>query len=273
MSTLRTVGRAPAALGLAASVMLLAGGRSLAQAPRDLYQAVAIVTGTDMRSRPIGFAKCLRDVLVKVSGEPRLHDDPRVAPLAAHADQYVTSFSYVDRMAGRPVHDEQGTRDRPFNMTVKFAPGEIDRLLARLGERPWRGPRPVVVPVLAVRLGTASYLLSAGAEDGVQQRDVLADVAGQFGMRVSFPSDARLASWGVRAGAFPSPAVASSPEQAMVAGTLRFDESIPGWVGAWKMRWRGTDYAWGIRGVNYDDAFRDLMRGVVRIASGHGAPD
>jgi hypothetical protein len=39
------------------------------------------------------------------------------------------------------------------------------------------------------------------------------------------------------------------------------------------MRWRGRDYVWGIRGVNYDKAFRDLIEGVVRVASGHGAPD
>jgi hypothetical protein len=37
----------------------------------DPYQATAIVTGYDMRSRPAGFAHCLREVLVKVSGEPR----------------------------------------------------------------------------------------------------------------------------------------------------------------------------------------------------------
>jgi hypothetical protein len=39
------------------------------------------------------------------------------------------------------------------------------------------------------------------------------------------------------------------------------------------MRWRGLDYAWRISGVNFDEAFRDIMRGVARVASGHGAPD
>jgi len=36
------------------------------------------------------------------------------------------------------------------------------------------------------------------------------------------------------------------------------------------MRWHDTDYAWGISGVNYDTAFRSIVRGVVRVASGHG---
>ena len=51
-----------------------------------LYQATAIVTGSDRRSRPAGFARCLREALVKVSWEPRLSHDPRVDRLAAEAD-------------------------------------------------------------------------------------------------------------------------------------------------------------------------------------------
>jgi hypothetical protein len=72
------------------------------------YEAYAIVTGTDMRQRPWGFAQCLREVLVKVSGDPRLKDDPRVVDLAAHADQFVASFDYVDMMAGIPKEGRPG---------------------------------------------------------------------------------------------------------------------------------------------------------------------
>ena len=100
-----------------------------AQDANELYQATAIVTGFDTRSRPAGFAHCLREVLVKVSGEPRLHDDPRTADLAGHADALVASFSYVDQLAGIPYHDEQGTYDRPYNLTVHFDPARIDKAL------------------------------------------------------------------------------------------------------------------------------------------------
>jgi len=79
------------------------------------YQAYAIVTGTDMRQRPWGMAQCLREVLVKVSGDPRLKDDPRVLELAAHADRFVASFDYVDMMAGIPKKDDQGSYDRPHS--------------------------------------------------------------------------------------------------------------------------------------------------------------
>ena len=48
-------------------------------APIELYQAKPIVTGTGEKNRQIGFALAFEDVLVKVSGDPRLIGDPRVA--------------------------------------------------------------------------------------------------------------------------------------------------------------------------------------------------
>ena len=244
-----------------------------AQDTSNLYQATITVTGYDMRSRPYGFAQTLRAVLVNVSGEPRLRDDPRVSALAAHADALVASFNYVDRMAGLKVHDEQGTRDRPYYLTVKFVPARIDKALADLGERPWRGTRPVVVPALAVRVVTASYLLSAENPAGALQRRAFADVAGDFRMKVRFPTDADFAAWGIRMGQFPLLPTKTAADDALVSGTLEFQESLPGWVGSWRMRWRGVEYAWGVKGVNYDAAFRNIVRGVLRVASGHGAPN
>src|SRR5260370_21265514 len=153
----------PAALPVIMSVMLVAApawpGRT--QETSDLYQATAIVTGTDMRSRPTGFAQALREVLVKVSGEPRLYKDPRTSELAAHADLLVTSFDYADQLAGIPIHDDQGTYDLPHDLTVRFNPKRIDAALAELGGRPRRGERPVVAPVLPVPGFRGRYLLTA----------------------------------------------------------------------------------------------------------------
>src|SRR5260221_14211864 len=82
-----------AALG-AAGLPAFAGGS--ADPDALLYSAYAIVTGTDMRQRPWGFAQCLKEVLVKVSGDPRLKNDRRVGAMADHADQFVASFDYAD---------------------------------------------------------------------------------------------------------------------------------------------------------------------------------
>ena len=267
-ATLRCLGWLAAMIGATASP-------TSAQERVDLYQAVAIVTGSDMRSRPTGFAQCLREVLVKLSGEPRLRDDPRVSELAAHAAALVASFEYADQMAGIPVHDDQGTYDRPFNLTVRFDPARIDQALADLGEKPWRGERPAVVPAVLVHRYSATYWLSAEnpAPLAADQRESLVERGEEFGMKVHIPTEAELAAWGVTIKGFPSSQLPSPPDQALVAGTLEFEEAIPGWVGSWRMRWRGVDYVWRISGVNFDEAFRDIIRGVVRVASGHGTPD
>ncbi|HTS91311.1 MAG TPA: DUF2066 domain-containing protein [Stellaceae bacterium] len=239
----------------------------------NYYQATTIVTGYDMRSRPLGFARCLQTVLVNLSGEPRLANDPRVAALAAHAETLVASFNYVDQMAGIKVHDDQGTYDRSYNLTVKFVPERIDGVLADLGERPWRGTRPTIVPMIRIRRFSSLYLLSADEPAGSEQRPAFATAAADYYLNVRFPSRAEFASASIALDGVLSAPPASPGEEAFVIGTLEFQESLPGWVGSWQLRWHGAGYRWGIKGVNYDDAFRDLARGVLRIASGHGAPD
>jgi hypothetical protein len=243
----------------------------------QLYQAYAIVTGTDMRQRPWGMAQCLREVLVKVSGDPRLKDDPRVVELAARADQLVASFDYADMMAGIPKKDDQGSYDRPHKLTVHFDPAKIDGTLAELGRQPWRGARPVVVPVLLVQgRKPPAYVLSAEIPAGEEQRGSFVNAANEFGMMARMPSEAELAAWRVAVDHFPFPAApppGEAPGEAIVVGSIDWSETTPGWIGAWRTRWHGVDHVWGISGVNYDAAFRDIVRGVVLLASGHGTPD
>lgn len=239
----------------------------------SVYQAVAVVTGSDRRYRGVGFAQCLRTVLAKVSGNPRLEHDPRVDHFAREANLFVGSFDYVDQMAAYHVKDDQGTYDRPYNLTVRFVPARIDALLVQLGERPWRGARPVIVPALAVHGVRSSYLLSADGAAAADQRSSLEEMASELGIPVRFPTAAELTAWGATLQGSPPPRASLPPDQALVAGTLEFQAAVPGWAGSWRMRYRGSDYAWAVRGVNFDAAFRDLVNGVVLVASGHGAPE
>ena len=111
----------------------------------DPYQAFDIVAGYNLeRTRRVGFADCLPEVLVRVSGEPRLEHDPRVADLAAHADALVASYDYSDFLVRTgAVHDDQGTGDeRPYDLVVRFDHGKIDAVLRDLGTPPWQGQPP-----------------------------------------------------------------------------------------------------------------------------------
>ena len=96
-------------------VFVLGADVSIAQPDLDdIYTTRVVVTGKDERNRPLGFKLCFEDVLIKVSGDASIVSDRRFETLTANAGQYVSTFSYRDRLEGKPVHDEQGTYDRPI---------------------------------------------------------------------------------------------------------------------------------------------------------------
>ena len=79
---------------------------------------------------------CLEDVLIKVSGAQKLSGDPRLAAYKSKAKGFVTGYSYRDQFFGKPIRDEQGTRDRPYDLTVEFEESKIDDILGALASSP-----------------------------------------------------------------------------------------------------------------------------------------
>ena len=98
-----------------------------AAAADSLYRAQAIVTGQGEANRIIGFAASLEDVLIKVSGALKLAGDVRLEPYKARAKDFVKAYDYHDQMSGTPKRDEQGTRDRPYDLIVDFDADEDRR--------------------------------------------------------------------------------------------------------------------------------------------------
>jgi hypothetical protein len=237
-----------------------------------LYQATAIVTGNDIRERPLGIAECLTEVLVKVSGAPRLRDDPAVSRLAEHADTLVSTFSYVDPRAWYLHHDDQGTYDRSYELTVRFDPARIDAALATLGVAPWRGPRPLLVPVIIVRRDWSPFLLSAETPRGEVMRQTIVRLAAEYGVGVHFPTDDDLDAWGVGLIGFPAPLAAPDPTHLQITGSLSMDIKALGWVGICHVRLNGAEHDWKISGVGFDQAFATMVRGAVVLAHGTGTP-
>ena len=254
-------------------ITMLAAAAGFSHQPDGLYQAVVVVTGYDMRSRPTGFAKALREVLVKVSGEPRLGTDARTSELAAHPDRLISGYNYADEMAGIKVKDDQGTYDRSYDLTVHFDKGRIDAALRELGSAPWLGERPAVEPVLRMQGATGpAYLLSFDGAQDPAQRSSFTRSGVTYGMAVRLPSKADLAAWSVTTDHVPP--VGSTADCLIVTGDVTFSQVEPfGWNGSFQTQWQGHDYHWQIAGVGYDLAFDAVVRGALRLASGHDAPE
>jgi len=245
----------------------------------DIYTTRAVVTGKDERNRPLGFKLCFEDVLVKVSGDATILSDRRFEALAAVAGQYVSAFSYRDRLEGKPVHDEQGTYDRPHFLTCQFDPQKIDGVLKMLGRKPWLGHRPRLVMVLIVHGRTNSGLLSSDGAFDPDMREALANAARRYGLTVNLPSVANLQVNQINidiaeitpAGRLSRVAELSDSELPLV-GDLRWSDAALGWVVNWRLAVNGRRHRWSISGVNYDEAFRNAVRGAARVLSGNGEP-
>lgn len=255
-------------------------GAAKAVLVEELYQARSITTGQTEENRFTGFAECLTDVLVKVSGDPHLRDDPRVAGLARQAAGFIRAFRYRDRMEGFPIHDEQGTRDRPYDLTCDFDAAKIDGALQSLGSGPWSADRPRIAIFLAVRNARASYVLSDDGRRGPGQRESFHAAAYKHGIPIVLPQQAALAAndltldkvWDADPAALEAAARAVGGDRALV-GQMEFSDEAQGWVAQWRFVNQGKAIRWEIRGVNFDEVFRTGMRGTAQILSGNGTPD
>jgi hypothetical protein len=259
---------------------LVAGGAAVAAEPSDLYRGRTIVTGIKDETRIPAAPICLLEVLAKVSGDARLVRDPRAKEVAAWATLHAIEYSYRDRYALRQIHDEQGTRDRPYYLTVTFDIQRVDAALKTLGRKPWTTPRPNLALFLVVNNNANIYVLSGDGVFGRDQRESLAAASWHVGMPVTLPREADLAKEGLTADVLAAiqPAKLDMVTKSMGAdlvllGSLVWNKGTLGWAAEWRLFDGREIHAWKIKDVSFDDAFRNALQGSALILSGNGKPD
>jgi hypothetical protein len=269
--------------GMAAALLGLGGGSAGAYElgqPADIYTARVIVTGTDMRERPKGMRECLEDVLAKASGDMNVIKDPRVAELGKNVGPLLDRYSYIDRMEGYPVHDEQGSHDRPYYLTCEFKQDKIDGILATLGRKPWPGDRVPLTLILAVRAWGKKNVLSSDGDFDPDMRTALLNSAMRMGLTVTLPSADALNTYHVTTDDLAqmpatqlAPVAARSGGTVPLVGSLDWSDADHGYIAVWTLTdAKGQAHRWSVKGVTYDEAFRNAVRGAAQILSGHGEP-
>jgi hypothetical protein len=270
-------GRAIVRISLASALTWCAA--TMAVAGTDFYRAQAIVTGQGEANRVIGFASCLEDVLIKVSGAQKLAGDRRLAAYKSNAKSFVRVFSYHDQMSGKPVRDEQGTRDRPDDLTADFEERKIDDILRALGLKPWLSHRPRLAVLVGMEQGPKNYIITADGAQSELQRDSLLATADRRGMDIVVPSAAALTKSGlngpelktVRSSTL-APVAAEQGGEVALVGQLVWDDQKLGWATQWQMDWHGRTHRWQVGGVTFDEAFRRGIGGAAQVLSGNGDP-
>ncbi len=244
----------------------------------DIYTTQAVVTGSDERNRPLGFRLCFDDVLIKVSGDGSVLDDKRFAVFEAKVGEYIDSFSYRDRLFGKPIHDEQGSYDRPHFLTCHFNPQKIDGILTLMGRKPWPVPRPTIAMVLVVHGRKVSGVLSSDGAFDPDMRESLATAARRYGVVVNLPNVAALRDSHVDPGgtavisADRVTKLAAASDGVPLSGNLQWSDAAHGWIATWSLDAGGRHFKWKVAGVNYDEAFRVGVRGAGRALSGNVKP-
>jgi uncharacterized protein len=271
--------RASGKFAIAIAIALVAVLSAYAAATDNLYRAQTTVTGQGEANRLTGFAACLEDVLIKVSGALKLAGDDRLAAFKSHAADFVGSWTYHDQMSGKPKRDEQGTRDRPYDLTVEFDRQKIDDVLKALGLKPWLSPRPSLGVFVGMEQGARQYVVTTDAKQFELEREALLLAADKRGMNIALPDVAALAKFGIDAmdllslppATLASVAAGQGGEVVLVGHLLWVDQQL-GWATEWRMDWQGRPHRWQSRKTTFDEAFRRGIGGAAQILSGNGEP-
>lgn len=258
------------------SVLCIWHSVAVAGSKASLYQAVTIVTGQGAKNRQAGFKDCLDKVLVRVSGDQRLPKRPEMVELRARAGDFVHSYAYRDRLEGIPIHDEQGTYDRPHDLTCRYRQETIDRLLGQLESRPWLSARPKLMVFLDVQRSTQTYDVVADNDRDKAMREAFDAAAAPLAFTIDFPTHAQATALLAKSNrdrvSELEPSDIPSTDDVAVMGRLVWSDRDLGWVATWRIEPHGRPIQWTVRGVNFDEAFRVAVRGAAQVLSGNGNP-
>ncbi len=255
------------------TVLIFISAKSHADPVSDLYRAETVVTGTVEPERTRGFRVGLTDVAVKLTGNARLAENGKLAPLLEDPHPLVEWFEYEDRMKNIPVHDEQGTRERPHFLRMRFNKAELDNGLAKLGLSQW-SDRPLLAVWLGVKTAARSAVVTASGNEAYGQRIVLTETSKRRGIPVLLPEGDGAGP----AATFEDVAEddieklrgASKEAGAWLSGVLSVTDSGY-WDITWHFHWRGKAHSWTDRGVSFDVAIRDGLETAALILSGNEA--
>ncbi len=232
-------------------------------APEDfigLNCATTIITGTEDPERSRGIVEVFEEVAVKMSGDEEGVASNRIAEPPDGPAALIERIELEDRMKGIPVHDEQGTRERPHFLRVCFDRDKMAALLQASDSDVWPEPRPEVRIVLAVETPNATYIVRREGAEGYGQRLALIDTAAERGLPIRLPG----ADNTMDAGEVTAIVETGGPEanggSPTLYGTLTLNADGADWNAAWRL---DDGEAWRVDDVSFDDAIRDGIGGAI----------
>ncbi|OOG25905.1 hypothetical protein B1C78_05925 [Thioalkalivibrio denitrificans] len=228
----------------------------LALADDRLYEATVTVENRDRPARQAGFERAFEKVLVKLSGDRQVLEDPRVEDLRGQAGRYVQRFRYVD------------VPDDGVGLEVRFDGAALERLLTDQGLPLWGAQRPgVMIWLGAVHDGRRVIL---GGEEGRSLMEELERVAEARGIQLIFPvmdlEDRAAVDFADLAGGFHEPVLrASERYSARYVAAVHLQPRGDAWSGRWRLL--GQDLREDVRaeGPTVEDVLDEGLQSLVDV--------
>lgn len=228
----------------------------------DLYKAQTIVTGTGEAERRRGLRVGAAEILSKLTGDATLDATPKGKAFIETAVNTVAGLEYEDRMKDIPVHDEQGTRDRPHFLRMHFDRTRIDAALREHGLKKWEGRRPLVAVWLGIAEATRKYVLMRHGPEGYGQREVLKEASQRSGVPVILPEAGRTAITYEIVAKGDAATIRKETEalgaDGILHGTLDFDGKAH-WNTHWTLNGGIVQSQWSATGQTFDEALRGAV--------------
>ncbi len=145
-----------------------------AEAVTNLYEAEVAVSGQGGEARSKGIRQAFAGVLVKVSGDSGLLDNPQVGQLLSRGSRLVQQYRYKPL----PGASEKGGGAPDRLLWARFDARAVNRLLRESGVPVWGETRP-------------SMLLWLGEEEGARRSLLAPDSSSSLKRQLSRTADAR----------------------------------------------------------------------------------
>jgi uncharacterized protein len=244
----------PAWIALAISLLTMAPSGAVAD--ERLHEATVPVENRDRPAREAGFKLALERVLVKLSGDRLVLQDPRIRDLQAQAGRYVQRFRYVEAGEGA------------VRLEVRFDGAALERLLAERGLPVWGSNRPSVLVWLAATHDGGRVIL--GGDEGRELAKALEGVADARGIRVVFPvmdlEDRSALNFADLAGGFHEPVLrASDRYSTRFVLAAHVQPRAGGWTGRWRLFGQDFQEIHQAEGDTVEAALDAGLQGVVDI--------
>lgn len=247
--------------------VLLWAASGAAAPVEHLFQVEVPVADHGAGERANALPVALTDVLVRLTGEGDIAQNPAAAKLVKNAGHFVQQYRYR-----REPPPDVGPQASALWLWVRFDARGVERAVRQAGLPLWGQERPLTLLWLAVQNGDQRYLVASDAHDKIRravQRD-----ARRRGVPVLFPlldleDQARVQFPDVWGGFVNVVQGASQRYHARDLLVGRLNHNLGGsWTARWTMELDGDEINWVANDVSMDAALASGINGAAdRLAA------